>query len=278
VVVVDHLGIPDLIELPRHGLGLDLREHRPVSVVVVADVVVIELRRRRRLEGCAEVLHVPIAHDVEAVGIHRGHQQQDGVVAHATRFVVLRGDQPPAKLRRVLRARHFGGVQTAVDPHDGLAFFRQRPRLWLVHPAGYGELPRDLLVTCPVLDVGLARDRRQDHRPPLGAPADLLDHVAIRGGVELAEVIDDLLVAGELVVVPRPEAEYVPGLWHARAGNLRGRSGTALREKSGGRDGEGCGQNEVDERTARRHGHGALPTWWNSNFTAKVAGGAGGLQ
>ncbi len=258
VVVVDHLRVPHLVELSGHRLRLDLREHRPVAVVVVADVVVIQLRRRRRLEGRAEVLRVPRPDDVEPVGIHRWHEEQDRVLAHPACFLVFRGDQPPAELRRVLRPRHFGRVEAAVDPHDGLALFRQGACPRLVHPARDGELPRDLLEPGPVPDVGLARDGGEDHRPALAALADLLDDDAVRGGIELVEVLDDLLVAGELVVVAGREPEDVLRLRHSRDGWRLWRGGAALRDECGRRQRKRRREGERNERAARQQRHGVL--------------------
>ena len=172
------------------------------------------LRRRRGLEGRAEILVVPVADDVEAVGIHRRHQHEDRVVADALRFVRLGRHQPPGELGRVLRAGHFGGVQAAVDPDDDLAFLRQRSRLGLADAARQRQPARDLLIPRAVLEVRFARDDRDDHVAALGALADALDADAIGRGVELREVVEELFVAGELVVVAGSEAEDVLGLGH----------------------------------------------------------------
>jgi hypothetical protein len=53
---------------------------------------------------------------------------------------------------------------------------------------------------------------RDDHLAALGALADALDADALGRGVELREVIEELFVAGELVVVAGSEAEDVLGL------------------------------------------------------------------
>ena len=41
-------------------------------------------------------------------------------------LVVFVGDHPVGEIRRMLGGRDFGGVQAGVDPHDRLAFARQR--------------------------------------------------------------------------------------------------------------------------------------------------------
>ena len=79
VYVVDYLRVPDVVNLINGQLRLDLREGVPVAVVVVADVLVIKLRRRRALVGRAQGLVVPVLHDVHAVRVQRGHEQDDRV-------------------------------------------------------------------------------------------------------------------------------------------------------------------------------------------------------
>ena len=59
---------------------LDHVQHVGVAVVVVADVLLIELRQSRQLVRRADVLHVPLGHHLLAVGIDRRPQHQDDVV------------------------------------------------------------------------------------------------------------------------------------------------------------------------------------------------------
>ena len=90
---------PDLREpLVVHGAGhrlrFLLREHEPVAVVVVADVVVVEPGHAAALVFGPEVLPVPLGlHDL-AVGVQgRDEQQHDVVEALLCRRVVGRRER-----------------------------------------------------------------------------------------------------------------------------------------------------------------------------------------
>ena len=70
----------------------------------------------------------------------RVHDEHDHVVEDAHRLLVGAADQLVDRLDQLLRAEHFGGVQAAVDPHDRLAFPRQRLRLVVGQAVGEREL------------------------------------------------------------------------------------------------------------------------------------------
>ena len=67
--VVHDLGVPDVVERIDGQLGFDLSERVPVPVVVVAGVVMVQLRRRCPLRAGAERVVIPLGHDGHAVGI-----------------------------------------------------------------------------------------------------------------------------------------------------------------------------------------------------------------
>ena len=71
VLVDEHLRVPLVVHGAGQVLGLDLREHEPVAVVVVADVVVIQPRQPPPLVLRAEVLAVVVGDHRLAVGIER---------------------------------------------------------------------------------------------------------------------------------------------------------------------------------------------------------------
>ena len=80
VHVVHDFREPFLVQHACDEPRLDLRQHEPVAVVVVAHVLVVQPRQRTAFVARAFVTPVP-AHDrVEAVGIHRrDHQHDHGV-------------------------------------------------------------------------------------------------------------------------------------------------------------------------------------------------------
>ena len=80
VHVVDDLRMPDVVQLRDGQPRFRLREDVPVAIVIVADILVIELRRRDAFVRRAQRLAIPVAHDVHAVGIERGHQDEDRVL------------------------------------------------------------------------------------------------------------------------------------------------------------------------------------------------------
>ena len=109
-----------------------LRENVPVAIVVVADVVVIELRRRSAVIRRPARLAIPARDDIDAVRILRRLQQQDHVIENRLELrVIVFGQQPIGKLDRGVRRRDFGRMNRAGDHHDRLAFG--------VQPRGFGR-------------------------------------------------------------------------------------------------------------------------------------------
>ena len=129
VVVVDDLRFPVSI-YARHHPRLDLIDHISVAVVVVPDVLLIQERRARDLERCAQVLVIPIRHHGLAIGVDAEPQHQDDVVEDGgdLRIGIAR-HEVVCELYRVLRVRYLGGVQPTVDVHDRFALFGERSRV-----------------------------------------------------------------------------------------------------------------------------------------------------
>ena len=134
-------------------MRLDHIQHVPVPVVVMTDVLLIQHRKRAHLEGGAEVLAIPVGHDVLAVRIDREPQLGDQVVSNCFRFLILACYQVIAKLDGVLRVRDLGRMQAPVDVDDRFSLAGQRPRLRFTDAAGDGETPRDVLVVVELREV-----------------------------------------------------------------------------------------------------------------------------
>ena len=227
VVVVDDLRIPHVIELPRHRLRLDLREHRPVAVVVVADVVVIDVGRRSWsrtacrgssctsratmsrpsgfIDGISTRMALSRTRFASSDSDDTSHHASSGVCCAPATSVACR---PPS-------------IQTMTLPS-----FASARASGSLTPRASGQPPRDLLVARAVLQVGFARDDRDDHLPTLRALADALDDDAIGRGVELREVVEQLFVAGELVVGAGLRSRRRPSAagtvdWRAGVGTAR---------------------------------------------------------
>ena len=100
MVHVDDVRLP-LPPRVLHHARLDHVQHVGVAVVVVADVLLIETRHRRRRVRRAEPRHVPVGHHLMAVGIDRRPQHQDHVVENRRD---LRLARPGAGCRRAAAA------------------------------------------------------------------------------------------------------------------------------------------------------------------------------
>ena len=209
VLVVHDLGQPLLVEQRVDDAGLGLRLHVRVAVVVVADVLLVQPRHRAVLVRRVQVLAVPVDDHVHAVGVHRGQQDQDHVVAdlaHLRRFV--RGDAMRQQ-ERMLRRGDLAGMQAVVDPHDGLAFARQRAGGIRTHPAHVSEPLADVAVVIGLRKIGFGRNEGHQHVVALGGLARRGHGDTIRRRVQLPEVVLELPEVRELVVVTRREPQDV---------------------------------------------------------------------
>lgn len=230
MVVIENLREPLAIQHAVHVFGLGLRRAEEVAVVIVADVLLVELRQsvQRALLGHG-VAHVPVGRQVVAVGI-RVHEQNDAVVQNPHRLFVGAADEVVDHLAELLRAEHFGRMQTAVDPHDRFAFLRQRARLRVGEALGVRELFGDLFVSRELLLILGRGHNRHVLRAALGGLADVLQHHPVRFLRQLLPVGRDLLVIGEEVVVAEVMAELFFGRRDAAGGRGRRRpSGRCLR-------------------------------------------------
>ncbi len=224
--VVDDLRKPVVIELPRDRLRLDLREHVPVTVVVVADIVMVELGDPGHLEVGTDVRHVPVGDDVEAVRVHVRHEQDDRVLADGSSLGRLVGHEVVCHFGHHLTMSHLGRVQPPVDPNDRLSFLRERPSLRLgenravsfVRISSVRERPGDLFVAIHPSQVLRCGDCRDVQRLPKGALADLLENHPIGRRGQGLVVRGDWAVGRELEVLAGRETDDVSRRRHLGSG------------------------------------------------------------
>ena len=129
VMVVHDLRKPFVVKLAIDVGGFLHVGHVEIAIVVVADVFLPKARNvlERALAGVG-LAHVPVGNQFHAVRIGvRG--QNDNVVENAQRFRIVARHHFVDQLHQLMSAQHFAGVQSAVDPHYGFAFVRQRAGL-----------------------------------------------------------------------------------------------------------------------------------------------------
>ncbi len=201
VLVQPHGGEPVLPQQRRRQLALLLGEHVHVAVVVVADVRVVEVRHRAGLELGAEVLVEPVDHHDLAVRVGARDEHQDHVVEDLLHDRRVVGRQPMHEFDRHLRRADLGRVQVAGDDDDRLArgedvvaFGRAR------RPALEVQLSLQLFEAVEAGHrVGRA-DLDGDERVALRGLAEFAHLHPRRAGGDVPHVLDDLVVANELVV------------------------------------------------------------------------------
>ncbi len=110
----------------RRVARLGLREDVPVAIVVVPNILMIKLRRRRAVVRRASRLAVPLGDDVDAVRVLRRLKQEDDVVENGLKLrVVVFGQQPISELDGGVRGGDFGRVDGAGNHHNHLAFVHE---------------------------------------------------------------------------------------------------------------------------------------------------------
>jgi hypothetical protein len=163
-------------------------------------VRVVELRRGRPLEGCADLPAVPRGDEVGAVGVVRGKHEQHRGVEHRADARVVRRSEVVQEVEGGEGAAHLGRVDRVGHGHDGLAFVDETLGVLLAETAGVREPcvhPPDRLE--PRV-VRLGRRGHQDEGAALGRLPDLLHADTVRGRVEGFEVRKHLPPVGELPV------------------------------------------------------------------------------
>ena len=154
--------------------------------------------------------HVPVGDELDAVRIRNRHEEDD-IVQKTHRFLVRLRNHLVNHLGQRLRIDRLGGMETAIDPDDRLAFLRELPRLVLTE-AGPGQLRGHVAVG---LELGVILRRRDDRhvlRAPFLGRADADDGHAVRFRVPLLQQRRDLGVIGDHVIVADAEADLILGL------------------------------------------------------------------
>ena len=161
MVDVDDLRFPLPPRVFEHA-RLDHVEHVRVAVVVVADILLIEPRQPRQLVRRADVLHVPLRDHLLAVGIDRRPEHEDRRCRESPwcRASCALLSEIVEELRRVLRPRDFGRMQSAVDVHEGLALVREFLRRRVGKPLRVRQPARDLAIAIDLAEVLGRRDQR----------------------------------------------------------------------------------------------------------------------
>ncbi len=242
MMVVHNRGEPLAI---HHLVGVDaLRHvhHVEVAVVVVADVLLVEARHAiGRASFLVGVAHVPVRHELHAVGVDQ-RAQNDGVVQDPQRFRIGLRVQPVDRLDHLLRTEHLGRVQAAVDPHHDLRVPRQRPCLVVSQAIGERQLPVRFLDERQLPLVLRRCDDGGVFRPAFFRLADLGDDHPLGLHIELLQVLLVLFVIDEPVVVADGPAKLIfrrcDFWWRCRSVlRLRHRNREARKEEDDGRAG-----------------------------------------
>ena len=253
--VVDDFGEPLAPKERRDNLRLDLRQHEPVAVVVVAGVVMIEHRRAAAFVLRAERLAIPVGDDVYAVGVDRRHKHQHRLAEHLSgrRRVVAR--QTIGQLHRHLRGDDFGRVNRAGDGDDRRRRANQTLALFAVgEQARIGQSSLRLADARQILDVFFRRDDGDDERSALGRQPRLMHRDARRRRIKALEVSDDLRPVGQMPVVARREAKHLARRWHG--GGPRGlcSRGYTRRFQVGSLPGRRCRRRRAEQqRNQQQH-------------------------
>ena len=184
------------------------------------------------------------------------HGQNHEIVEKPHRLGVGAAHQLVDGFDQLMRAEHFGGMQSPVEPDDAFAFFRKGTRLLVGQPLGLRELPRNLLVALELLVVFRRRDDRHQLRAALSGLADLDHFHAVGLFVELLPVVDELCVGRELVVVADVEPEVLLRRRHGRCRLRRHTRGSQQRDRHS--DGNPPGTHEHSQ-----------PSRWNADTISR---------
>ena len=199
VVVVHDLRVPFHEQLLRHVARFGQRIHVGVTVVVVARILLVQARNVRVAAQLVGFLHVPVGHELHAVRIRMRHEN-DAVVQDPHRLVVGAAGELVERLHELLRTKHLGGMQAAVNPEHHLAFLRELRRFGGVETVGHRQPVRDFLIAGQILQVRGRRHDGHDLRPSFLGQADRVENDTVTllrdGGEEGVQ----LGVVGELVV------------------------------------------------------------------------------
>ena len=206
-MVINNLRKPFDKHLPVHVGRFRHVRHVKVTVVVVPNVVLEQHRQPFHLALRRILLaHIPVGHEFLPVRIGQ-HAKLDGVVQQPHRLRIGLAHHFIDLLHLLLRSHRFGRMQSAVYPHNRLAFARQRMRLFIGEVFRVRQLLRNALIMFQLLDVFRRTDNRHVLLAVLGRRADIYQLHAIRFAGQLLPVSFQLGVVGHVIVVSKIEAE-----------------------------------------------------------------------
>ncbi len=231
-------AVPHLMHVPHHlreplsiqdsgdGLALDLRQHEPVTIVVVPDIRMVQPGKRSCLESAAFVLAIPRHDRVQPIGIGRRSHQDDDVLEHLSISRV--GYEAVRELHRELAGSDLRGVDVVVDEHDGRHRANQRILECRAQASRIGK-QRSLLTND--LEVALmprCRDGRHEQRLAERGTSDRVEPHSLRSACECGEIGADLRPVRQHRVGTDLEAQHRSGIG----------DGDVLRDQRAGRGGE----------------------------------------
>ncbi len=130
-------------------------------------------------------------------------KDQDGVVQRPQRLGILPRQQTIQHMDLCLRRDGFGGVQSGIDPHHGLALGGQLAGFVFGYALGLRQFAGDLLIAIKISQIG----RRRHDPHPLGAAffgrakAFQLDTVRLFG--QALQIGFVLVIIGQIIVRAR---------------------------------------------------------------------------
>ncbi len=208
VLVEVHERKPVLIEDLTDGPRLGQVEHEPVAVVVVAGIIMIEVRHIAALELGADVFLVPVHDHLLAVRVVGGAEKEDGVAEDFLGVVgSLARDEVVGQLHGHLGSPDLAGVEAAGDQHDGFAFLGQPGGLVRRKCAGVAQLLEDFAIAVELGQVFFRGDHGHDDGLLHGALADRQELEARRFLCQELEIGLDLVVIGQFGIRADFEAQ-----------------------------------------------------------------------
>ena len=154
VHIQQHMRMPRIQAALHRKPRLPLREHKPVPIVIVSGVLVIQERRHHALILRPQRAFIPPLDLNQPVRVHTGNQQQDCIVQNAIHFVRVRARKMMRQRQRHLRSPHLRGVYAAHHRHHRPALRYQPLRLRLIRDtARIRQPPLYPLMLVQVCDV-----------------------------------------------------------------------------------------------------------------------------
>src|SRR5699024_6335481 len=117
VMVVYDLRKPLAIYFLGNGPRFGHVVHKPIAVVVVAHVVMIQPRRIGGLVWRIDMFEIPAGDNIHAIGIHHRHQQGNDILPDSLHLFGFFGGYFVVQLRGHLSVGQLVAVRALVEPH-----------------------------------------------------------------------------------------------------------------------------------------------------------------